>query len=66
MAEITRPAPHTFVGIPTCLPKLLVTHVGPQTEADDNMRCDQPAINISFKHILEVDIFKWSVISSKS
>ena len=40
-------------------------HAGRQREAADNMS-DQPTIDISLKHILEVNIWKWSVIRSKS
>ena len=52
--DITRPAPHTVVGypiLPTRLSKLLGTHAGTQTEADDNMDYDQTAKDISLQHI---------------
>ena len=52
--RLPAPASHALVGyppLPTCLPKLLGTHAGPQREDDDNVNCDQPAIDISLKHI---------------
>ena len=67
MHENIRMAPHTLMrhpSLPTCLHKLMATHAGRQRENDVN--CGQPAIDISLKHIWEVNAFKQSVMRPKS
>ena len=62
MPEITRPAPHPVVGyppLPTCLPKQLGTREG---DTDDNMNYYQPVIEISLKHIYEVNVLLQNAI----
>ena len=66
--EITRPEPRTLLDYPP-----LPTHTSTQPAGYPrrpaklvigNMSCDQPAIDVSLKHILQVNIFKLRLVQN--